>query len=79
MKKTAVLLISFCAAVSFCGHAYADGYSVTLNDVELDYENGFISVSGNIGEMNSSLPIRAETRFISTRPQAPQRARLILI
>ncbi len=60
MNKISALLISFSAAAAFGSAAYAADYSVTLNDVELDYERGYISVSGNIGEMNSGSYVSIE-------------------
>lgn len=60
MKKLSVLLISLFAAVVFCASAYA--YDAVLNDVVLDYDKGNISLSGNIGEMNSGSHISIEIK-----------------
>ena len=50
MKKIIFsVIVSMLALLS--AHAYA--YNVTLNDIILDYENGVICVSGDIGYLNS--------------------------
>ena len=58
MKKISVLLISIFAAVVFSVSAYA--YTAVLDDIVLDYDNGIIHVSGNIGDMNSGSYVAVE-------------------
>lgn len=50
MKKMKLLAV-LSMLMMLCAHAYA--YDVALNDIKLDYDNGVIEVSGDIGYGNS--------------------------